>query len=581
MNVRFALGLSALTTALVVFSCSQEERNFGEPLSSGGSGASDAGGSGGTSGSGGSGATGLGGQGQGGEPSGTPPTAVIEVTTDLVGLVTRLDASDSTGEGLTYSWTFSSVPAGSSVTEASLTQNGATATFMPDRGGEYEVELTVTDANDETATTSTTFTIETVEVPHFVISGNEVGSTRAAASVRSDGTGVKELGCFFTEAAKTEVEWSTQLAQTGQFDLDTFHPPNPSVPGRLAVMRDDPEDGPLLHLASGETSCSGAVQPAELAAASRPRFSPNGERVVFFIEGGGVATAASDGTGFRIVRPVPNDGTRLGAAPPFWVDNETVGWLELRASDAQQVAFAAPDETDGFLNMIDLVTLLNCGTTPSPFVAITQLVESAAGLVVAARPASTTAPTELFLLEPVNASVKYSCQRNSTSNRRLAEGMSGVQDFELSPDGTKVLFMRRLEADPPASAPDATELYVVPADGSAAPTKLVGDGSDLNNAAHWAANGRQVVWTRTVLNSGKNRVSQSSLMIINADGSNPRRLVHVESSVTTFRAVSTGANGCAFAPVTSGGAGGLALGLLGLLALRRGRRSAGRGTVTK
>ncbi len=565
------------------YGCQAEERNFGEPGDTGGTASTQAGDGNlpeaGTTNVGDAGSTSVG-------LGGAPPNpnvveADIVATPRLVGFRTALDGSASTdamAPPLTYEWTMDAVPDGSTTDVSALSSTTeVNPTFFPDLGGDYTVGLTVTNANNETNTASLTFTVPTFDIPYLAVSGNASGSTRTPSLLKSDGTGAKELGCFFTEAAATEHAWLSQLGQVGQFDIDGFYPTKLDDPARLAFIRVDPDSpqmaGRLLQLASSATDCDQNLPP-EITGRSLPRFSPDGSRVAFFTPRE-VVTVASDGTDIRIVRPADSDH-QLTVAPPFWVDNKTVGWLELDAlaPPSDQVIYTAPDEADGFNNLLKRKTLTNCGEVVSPFAKITQVAKTPAGVIITAHPAAVDDPTNIFLLKDVGGD-KYSCLRVTVSNERISGGIANAQDFDLSPDRSQVLFMRRMDDTDINIGPLATRLYMVPADGSAGPTLLFGDDTDANNGARWAGGGEQIVWSRTQIsskNANTQRPTKGFLMIMNADGSNPRELLSVTSNVGTARVLVTGGNGCSLSR-PSGGYGALASALLLGLGLLRRRRS--------
>ena len=134
----------------------------------------------------------------------------IQVNTDLVGFATKLDASGSagqSGEALTYQWSFTSVPAGSKVTTSSLSSaSTANPTFQPDLGGDYRVRLTVTSGGLSNYV-ETTFTVPTFDVAYLNVAGDNSSYTRAGAMVKSDGQSARNVGCYFSNSAKTESDW--------------------------------------------------------------------------------------------------------------------------------------------------------------------------------------------------------------------------------------------------------------------------------------------------------------------------------------------------------------------------------------
>lgn len=112
------------------------------------------------------------------EPVGQPPVADAGGALDAtVGSSVTLDgtgSSDPDGGTLTYSWSLTTVPSGSSASVSSATQ--ATATFIPDIEGTYVATLTVTDtdgnSDDDTATITVT---EAAGEPPVAIIVNEDG----------------------------------------------------------------------------------------------------------------------------------------------------------------------------------------------------------------------------------------------------------------------------------------------------------------------------------------------------------------------------------------------------------------------
>src|SRR5215471_7984869 len=110
---------------------------------------------------------------------------------DVVYLPTQLDAgssTDSQGRALSYSWHFTKVPTGSTVTDAMLMTTGAGASFVPDLGGDYSVQLTASAGADH-ASTSVDFTVPTVALFHYAMIATADTSQLAPGLVNSDGTG--------------------------------------------------------------------------------------------------------------------------------------------------------------------------------------------------------------------------------------------------------------------------------------------------------------------------------------------------------------------------------------------------------
>jgi hypothetical protein len=84
------------------------------------------------------------------------PYAQIDVTTNtgIVGDEVELTGANSTGDRLTYEWSFGTVPPGSQVETNTTNMDNVIFRFTPDRAGTYSITLTVTDFDylDDTAT---------------------------------------------------------------------------------------------------------------------------------------------------------------------------------------------------------------------------------------------------------------------------------------------------------------------------------------------------------------------------------------------------------------------------------------------
>ena len=112
---------------------------------------------------------------------------------DLDGALVALDgsgSSDADGDTLTYSWSFSSLPSGSSLLDSDLADSGTDApSFTPDVAGDYEVTLTVSDGSDADSD-SVVITVNevTTNTPPVADAGTDA-TYELGETVSLDGTG--------------------------------------------------------------------------------------------------------------------------------------------------------------------------------------------------------------------------------------------------------------------------------------------------------------------------------------------------------------------------------------------------------
>ena len=478
-------------------------------------------------------------------------------------------------------------------------------TFEPDLGGDYRIRLTV-GAEGLSNFIETTFTVPTFDVAYLNVAGDNSSYTRAGAMVKSDGQSARNIGCYFSNSATSEASWISQFKSEGQLSFRAYYPTDTDSPTLLAYTYTDDSTGTMLtQIAGSANDCTGNP-PVSTMGGDLPAFSPNGQRIAMVVpnasDAGGsmsIYTVGVDGKDPHIIRT-----SNLGSFSISWVNNTHITWIETQSRTTPtfaswSVVYLSADVEDAFNNNLLTSKILDCESATNPidvsgrawiydgamYLSEPYDGDPEAGTIVGAT------VLKLWRLEAVNG--VYLCDSTAIQNKILVpdgtnnfSGMSdsvagGANDFELSPDGTKIVLYARDTASGTEIQP--TKILVGPSDGSAPFTALVAADGATNIAPHWVAGGRQVIWTKiiqeavTVDASTYDRPTTSSIWIINADGTNARQLVTVSSTPSQARAVHTGGYGgfnCALRGSVSGYRSPFSLGTvaLGLLVLRRGRR---------
>ncbi len=518
----------------------------GSSSSSGGNGGGAATGSGGSGANGGS--AGAAGDGMGGSAgaTGDSVTAIIDASPDLVGFTTELDgsaSSSSTADDLSYTWEVVSVPNGSSITTESLSaSDGVSVSFTPDLGGDYEIELTVT-SGELSNTTTKTVTVPTVDIGYLTVAGDEATYTRAGAMVQSDGQNVRQVGCFFSNAASSESSWLSSFRSEGQFSMKTRYPGELSEDAILAYSYVDDDTGDsYFQIAGPDTGCD-TNPPVTTPGGLRPVFSPDGTRVAYGVDGSAgfeIRTVGVDGSNPRAIRSDSVSSFLTSAIA--WIDNSHLVWADLEEnadqSDTWTVIYSSEDSADAFNNNLLTDVLMDCENATNGFSSVTQ-VALADDVLYLGDVTGLGATYRTWRLTPVSG--QYVCDTMDEANSLLVE--PDAHDFELSPDGTQMVYYS--QSTPAEGEYDTTEIFIGPSDGSDFEV-LVPHNGGANTGAHWVANGRQITWTNTVFDADSRPV-ESSIWIVNADGTRPRRLHQVMSTASEARMLHTGGNGCGFA----------------------------------
>jgi hypothetical protein len=466
-------------------------------------------------------------------------------------IVSAALSSSSDGSTLTYSWSFVSVPSGSTMTTASLSDaKSVAATFLPDLGGTYKLQVVV--SNGTVSDTKTVdVVVPTIDIGYLRVAGDNSSYTRSGAMIRSDGTNDRLVGCPFTDTATSESAWIGGFRTEGQFLFQSYFPPDITQDARLyyAHVFADPNTNVITavgQIAGPSTNCSTV---ATTVGGFTPVFAPSGRRLQLFIPNENIlATVATDGTDRRDIR------TNLitnGFPAPAWVDDTHVVWAEY-GTDTNKTNYAlvykATDRTGAFNDNLEHETLMTCLGAANPFpYGISQVVQknNYLYLTVVSFDASGTSSTKvLWRLDPVNG--EYRCDTKATSNHILYA--NAPNSFELSPDGSQIVFFVLPSTDP--NAPVTSAILLSSTNPGSTPKTLVANDGDANIGVRWIAGGRQIIWTKTTnqsIPSGTGgstsiyyRPVSSSLWIMNADGSNPRQLRSYSSTSTQVRAVNSG-----------------------------------------
>jgi hypothetical protein len=234
---------------------------------------------------------------------------------------------------------------------------------------------------------------------------------------------------------------------------------------------------------------------------------------------------------------------------PSWADDSHVVWPETGtdASDASYaIVYKATDLDGAFGNNLEHEVLMTCqgATHPLP-PKVNQVVLKNGILYMTVSAVATSSPLTLWRLAPVNG--EYRCDTTSSANSILFAGSSPMS-FELSPDGSKILFFAYTA--PGAGEFDTTAVMVGSTTAGSTPAALVPQNGATNVGPRWVAGGRQVIWSKTVSKSTTsgtggstttyNRPVSSGLWIVNADGSSMRQLTSYSSTSTQARAIHTG-----------------------------------------
>src|SRR5581483_10277937 len=485
-----------------------------------------------------------------------PPTAVISATPDLVGFATRLDATGSHGytSSLGYAWHFLQVPPASTVTDASLSSaTGPAPSFDPDLGGDYKVQLTVTESGIPNGGVNgvATATVTVPTLPLFYYQGNFTASTDtfAVGVVRSDGTGARAIDCAVSAPvpdAGSAGYLLNVLEIPGFFTMRVFDAPTGGG-ASLAFEQVVPAGGASdfrLWLADDQSDCN-ARPPVRLDDANgkehvEPRFSADGSRLVYIDRGAPdrLVTVARDGTARHVVRT----SAKIPGAAPLWLDATHVAWAEdTSANSTPHLAIYSAADADAAGDGAGRATLLDCpnaATDATVLQVINQFELAGTTLVIAGGVRSKFA-------SPAGSINLYKMAANScstTTATSLASQLPGgdAWDFTLAPDGKTIAMSSTAGQSGPNPQHDILLLTV---DGTLTPTVYAGSDPVLDDVGpRWIAGGRQLTWTHGAPPGDGGTATGGGIMIGNLNGTHVRSLVPQQLSAQGPVLVAGGSN---------------------------------------
>jgi hypothetical protein len=491
----------------------------------------------------------------------TEPSVVVTVEADgdgdLVGFVATLAAAASASDGstVTYSWALVSKPDGSHVANGDIVASDATASFYPDRAGDYVVRVTAaTEAGDQ-ASQDVTVQARAYDVGYLNVAGDQDSWTYAGFMVKSDSTDARQVGCYFQNTAASESEWLSSFQQQGKLSLMPYLPNDGSTPARIAYSRQSTDSSYQMFIAGPNNDCNGNPPP-QVVGGLFPTFSPNGQRVAVITqevvadpanEGqtltvSNIVTYHVDGTDARLLRADYGGGT----SGVSWVDDETLVWIE-PAEDNSTRAYRTKDVANAFDNDLLSEVILDCAGAANPIPTnINHAVERGGALFVASSYTaifSGTSAYSIWRLLPTGSGT-YDCNQDAPTNVKVAG--DDAHDFDVSLDGTKLLYFSTVAASETETS--ASLLFLRDLETMNEPLVLSAEPSTIASGAHFSAGGRQLVWTETkqvnttVGETTYERPEQSRVIVANADGNNKRTLVTVSSSGSQARMFHTGGN---------------------------------------
>ncbi len=498
-------------------------------------------------------------------PIDQPTGAGAPVFLPLAGLGVKLEStgsSDPKGQTLSFSWKVLSAPAGSAINDAAL-MNPTTATsgFVPDLGGAYQIELTVTTTDSRLAKSTITVTAQTSALFFLDIGLADMTSFgQTLSSIRSDGTGRKALGCPDHANVPVPADSEGSPILFSAFGAISTYRPGYHAPdlvtGIEAPARIIAGIGALTDMGTlsfplslGEEDSSCATKAPKVVTAHSagiplaPVWSPNRSRFLYSImevDGDGtVSMAVATDT-----ETTPITGlTTLTIAPiqPAWIDDTHILFVTRSGTGPYTYQIYAAALSGG--TATDVALWADCATASANWFGMQgfEYRNGAAFIGLAAEDKQFNG-YNVFKIAPGTGTT--TCSPTNLTQTGLN---SSARDFAISPDG-KWLVYAKPEADKPdmddgkgSNGPPAMDLHILDiALGTS--KKLVGDAGTIEFGPQFIAGGRQIMFysgpTADIFDDGKidmggRTVTWKGISVINLDGTNPRALLGGTSTSAT------------------------------------------------
>jgi hypothetical protein len=512
------------------------------------------------------------------EPAG-PCQAVASTSDVYLGQAASIDGSKSIGANLSYSWTVQRAPTGSHVTTASLNGgHSATASFVADVAGDYELALAISSASCAGSTAMATLTARSPRVIFAQGQVTDAGAWAAYTVADLDGGNAHGLLCPDTLVTAVPDQIATLAAYAGRA-YDFWEAPSGQPSKYAAFTVDQSADAFSTHLWVGTTESSCSLLPSDLTSVgfgpgppfgAGPHFNADGSRFVVYDAQWNIVTYSADGAkpgnlvaSYSAGQSGPPDFDASldplpygGPAEPPRVEWTTTGLAWARATPTGWEIATALDMPGSPVS-----SYMQCsGVTPR------QIAMLRDGTVIAGYRQTPGSGEDIYLLKP-NSSQACVVEQKYTSSSDA--GTSTATDFAVSPDGKWLAYLALdptvQDAAPWKLPPDGLYpggyVYVVaiasPEAGTPQPQRVSTDPALYG--PRWIGGGTRLVFTR--LDGTTGTAPATSVVVVSPDGGG-ETVVARGDGVNSFVSTS-GSGSCS---VTTGSRdGAFGLGMLGAL----------------